>query len=594
MRLRHAAIQLLALAMVPAAAMRAQTSPAIPRWSAGEVECPGGTELRRAEAPDGSRSAMWCEAVQGTKVARHGPYLELYADGSTARQGIYLDGVQAGLWVSWTPAGAPVSERVLLPGEAGRHILQPEDLCPPGSTRDRSHGHDHRRRMWSRCYAIDKEGERVLVGPYVTWDEEKGPNGGKRYLLRAIMTYENDQRHGPHRLYEGPFRGEVLVEEETYSAGQLEGDSRAYYSGGSLRELRSYRDGQLDGERAGYYPDGTERWRVVYDQGRRVAAEGDLSVAGQPCPEHTVPTASADGLKEFCARRRLHFLHRDGAFVERDETGRVVESGLYKNGKKVELWQVPLGVELPPEVSDDAQVAAIQLMIGERPFLDLSSPPPPEETAPDLEPESPSPQTAFDIWFRDRKTRKYPSPRTVVEDGVVKVYGLSPGSYYMKVEIDAEPSNGEQRAGDLFSSSHFEVVLGEVTQSEAQLLHSLHLTEPWDNVEDIPGGSDPCNDEEALLPRLPRFAWQPPAGEDPAGIEYSYKLSRWSCDPRAKLGVMVDASTFETSFEIALPPTRRGEVYEFSLIAKRGEKAIGQMMTFHDGAYGWSLRFRVE
>ncbi|MEM7581988.1 MAG: hypothetical protein AAF560_01290 [Acidobacteriota bacterium] len=585
----------------------AQPEPEIGRWLAEEVDCPEGTELRRAEAPDGSRSALWCEASRGARVARHGPYLELYPDDTTARQGVYFKGVQAGLWVSWAPDGAMEQHRIVLPGEASRYLLQPEDLCPPGSVRERSFGHDDRPRMWSKCHEIDAEGRTLTVGPYVTWDAEVGPGGAKRYVLRSIMNYENDRRHGLHREFAGPFGREVLIEEETFASGHPDGESRAYYLDGSLRELRNYREGRFDGERVAYFPGGAERWRIVYENDRRILVEGDLSVAGQPCPEDAVPTASADGLELFCARRQLHFLWRDGAFERRDPNGAVVESGLYRNDKKVELWQAPPGVALPPKVSDEVQVAAIQLMLGDQPYTWLNSPPEEDALTEGVgeasgealeEASSEAHGPAFDIWFRNNHTKKYPHPRTEVEDGVVKIYGLPPGNYYMKVEIDAEPSNPTKRAGDLASSLDFEVALGEITYAPASLLTTLRLIEPWDSNEDFAEKYLSC---EGAIPLPPtgeagaRFAWRPPDPEDSRGFEYFYRVVRSRCDPPADLEEMVKASTFDTSIALELPPSSPGEVYEWTLYAKRGEHAIGQMMTFYEGgAYGWSLRFRVE
>ncbi len=588
-RIRIVCPTLLALA---AAAAGAQPPS---RWSADEMECPGGTDLRRAEAPDGSRSALWCEASRDSQVARHGPYLELYADGTAARQGLYRLGAQAGRWVSWTPEGAVASDRTLMPGESGRHIRQPEDLCPPPSVRRRTFSYDGRHHMNSKCEVTGETGELVMVGPYVRWAEER-VSGGKRYLLRSIMTYDDDGRHGPHRVFEGPFGQEVLVEEETFADGSPDGASRAYYLDGSLRETRWYSGGQFHGERVGYYPGGVERWRIVYDRGRRVETGGDLSVAGVPCPGETVPVTSADGLKEFCARRYLHFLALDGPFLERDEAGRVVESGLHKGGEKVELWQAPPGVELPVEIAGDVLVAEIQLMVGERPFLRSSTPPEDDEADLDAlleEPPAASETLDFDVWLRHLKTKKYRNPDTRVDDGILKIYGLSPpGGYYMKIEVDAEPSNDLQWPGDLTSSSELEVVPGEVFQGRAQLVYTLHLTEPWDNNEDIPDMSRGCG-EEAVLPGAPRFAWRPP-GEDPAGITYEYKIEVVRCDPFGRLGVAAEGTTPETAVELPLPPSERGQAYSLTLVAKRGGHAIGQLMTFGDGAYGWALRFRVE
>ena len=469
--------------------------------------------------------------------------------------------------------------------------------------------------MWSHCYETDAEGRRVLTGPYVTWDEEPSPKGGFRYVLREVMSYREDERHGPHRVYEGPFGREVLVEEEVFAAGSPEGESRSFYLDGTLRELRHYRGGQLDGGRVGYYPDGTERWRVSYEAGRRLAAEGDLSVGGQPCPVFTVPTISADGRQEACARRYLHFLERHGAFLERDGQGRIVERGLYEDDKKVEQWQAPPGGELPAEVSDDLLVAEIELLVGEQPYLEIRTPAPAEDPWASAELQHPDLESleaelreleaaaaaqgvregpAFDIWFRDRGTREYPTARTFVQNGIVRVFGLPPGKYYMKVEVDANPANPEKWPGDLNASVNFEVAAGQVSQARAQLLYTLHLLSPWDNGEPIPGFRYPCSDEAAVIAGPVHFQWRPPATADPRGLEYVYRLARRSCDPLRDLEVMAEGSTGATHLDLDLPPSRAGELYEWSLFARRGERSLGQMMTFGaKGGYGWSLRFRV-
>jgi|GEM_PF-2833463 len=612
-----------ALSWVCALGSEAQAPPtSLTRWSATDLECPEGAELARDTAPDGSRSALWCQLTQGAQVAPHGPYLELFADGTTARQGWYRRGIQVGPWIRWTPEGQVEASRVLWPGEASRHIPRPQDLCPPGAIRERSRGHDHRRRLWSRCLVKNESGEEVEAGPHVTWDEAKAPDGSPIYVLREILTYQDDQRHGPHRSFEGPFGGETLVEDETFQEGLLEGDSRAFYLDGMLREQRFYRRGQFHGDRVGYDSKGRERWRVTYKDGRRLQAEGDLTVDGQPCPEHTVPVTSADGREDFCARRTGDFEQRHGAFLRRDEAGLVVERGLYEHGKKVELWQAPPGVALPPRVADEVLVAEIELLLGEQTYQVLHSPPTPPPPPPYVPPPHPDlealdavdPPTEappvtfadqitvkesipFDIWFKNNDTRQHIAPRTLVRDGVVQVYGLPPGHYYMKVEIDANRANGEQWPGDLISSVDFAVVAGEITRTTTQLLYTLHLIEPWDNEQPIPGWRYPCRDEAAVLRRSAgsiRFAWHPPPLDDPTGVEYVYRLTRKSCDPHRELEVLAEGSTYDSFFAQDLPPSRRGEVYEWTLLAKRGDRFLGQLMLFGDAGYGWSLRFRVR
>ncbi len=132
----------------------------------------------------------------GGRMIRHGPYVELDAGGGTARQGTYARGLQVGRWVRWTPAGAIDSVIVLKTGEASRFVPEPENLCPPGTTRRRELGFDDRRRMWSSCTTPGAGEKQELDGPYVTWDEEDAP-GGRRYVLRDITTYAHGERHGP-------------------------------------------------------------------------------------------------------------------------------------------------------------------------------------------------------------------------------------------------------------------------------------------------------------------------------------------------------------------------------------------------------------
>lgn len=651
----------------------AQTDIPIDRWAADQVECPKGTELRQVESPDGQYSAMWCEASRGSKVARHGPYLELFADGSTARQGLYFRGIQTGRWVRWAADGTVERDLILWPGEASGLIPSPEDLCPSGSQRVRSTGHDHRRRMWSKCQSKDASGQYVLQGPRVTWDEERSKEGAVRYILRRIVNYRDGERHGLHREFEGPFGREVRVIEETFVEGNLDGESRAFFRDGTLRELRQYRNGSLHGERISYYANGTERWRATYESGRQVAAEGDLTIAGEPCPKRTMPVISADGREEFCARRYIHYLEKHGPFIERDENGLVVESGLYEKGEKTEIWEGD-GRKATPDVAEDLLVAEGQLMLGEQVYDRLNSPPPEEpevlleelehlDVARDLQRQQEDEQAArmakerydvgegpeareglleaiasadgdsadgdsadgvsgveearsderlvlnddievlgsaerdppveFHIWFRNMANKKYPSAKTVVEDGRVKIYGLAPGKYYMRVEIDANPQSPRQYPGDLTSSSTFEVRTDEFTQFEAPLFYSLHLVEPFDNDQDIPGWSNPCGEAEAVSRKV-RFVWSSPIPEGDSEIEYTYRVRKYRCDfPRAK-DVVVEGKTYGTSVTLDLPPSSRGESYDWTLLARRGDKVIGELMTFGNGGHGWSLRFRVE
>jgi hypothetical protein len=239
-------------------------------------------------------------------------------------------------------------------------------------------------------------------------------------------------------------------------------------------------------------------------------------------------------------------------------------------------------VELPPKVSDDVLVADIELLAGT------------EAYAPDLT-ERPAGETEpVDIWFRDNVSKKYPHPRTEVRGSVVEVYGLPPGSYYMKVEIDANPSNELQWPGDLTASVDFRVQEREVTRKPAQLLESLHLLAPWDNDKPIPGWRYPCKDAKAVLRGPVRLVWEPPKVAAGMPVEYLYRLVRHECESHRRLEVL-DTTVAETAVELDLPPSRPGEMYSWSLAARVDGQAVGQLMTFGEGGgYGWSVSFRVK
>ena len=585
------------LASVGRAALAAEPGLERPpeRWDVEDFACPAETEVRRAESPDGKYSALWCQLERGGRVARHGPYVELFADGTTLRQGLYLRGVQAGRWVRWSESGEIVTDRTILPGEAGRHLLQPEDLCPPGTVRNRYRSHSDMSYLESDCLLESEDGDEVLHGPSVDWEEVRDERG-VRYALREISNYRRGTRHGRHMIFAGPGGRESLVVEETYVDGALDGESRAYFLDGSLRERRRFERGQLRGTRIAFYPDGRERWRAAYDRSGAMTAEGDLAVAGEPCPERTLPETSADGASVYCVRGTGGYGVRDGPYAIRDETGTVVERGLYDDGTKTEIWDGPPGVEPPQQVSEDVLVAVAQLLADGKPYLLPASP---DERAPEAlaEAEEESIETAaadpFDVWFSSLDSGEYVYPRTEVDDGRVRVYGLAPGRYYMQIRIDADRTNPELYPGDLMASAEFTARRAEIATFEVDLLYTLHLLSPWDNAEHIPGMERRCDEYEAT-PSPVGLAWAPPPLEDLRGIEYSYTLWSKSCEPHGRDEKLLDGSTFDTELEVDLPASPRARFYQLWLSARRGGRPIGQIMTFGaDGSYGWSLIFRV-
>ncbi len=548
--------------------LAAETPSADPprRPRADELTCPAGAERRAGPARRGGGNALWCEIPTPSGAVRHGPYLELAADGTVARHGRYEHGLQVGDWLVWGPTGELLSSTTVWAGEAGPHLADPEELCPPGSRRVRSYGYDPEERMWSKCLRRADDGSLVQVGPRVTWSIDRQAEV-VRYSLRDVIEYEDDQPHGRHRVYAGESGHEVLMLEESFVHGKLEGESHAFYEDGSLREVRTLRQGRLEGESRAYTPDGAVRWVATFDRGRPVKAEGDLTVGGQPCPEGTLPVATSDGLEEACERRSHRLGHRHGPFLLRDAEGRIVERGRYHEGRKA------TGPAADPAVTERYLVARGPLLVGERPLGEVTV----------AEPE---------IWVRNLDTREYPRPERKIDAGELFVSGLEPGRYTMGIVVDADPTNPERHPGDLTGSHEFDVVAGEVTALDLRLKETLRLTAPWDNAEPIPGWSSPCWDRPLIGSPI-RFAWQAPASGRPGWTEYRYKVRRVTCDPYVEGEAVAEATTFDTSVSLDLPPTGRGELYVFDLIALEADIPIAHLMTFAGNGYGWDLRFRV-
>jgi hypothetical protein len=447
----------------------------------------------------------------------------------------------------------------------------PEHSCPPGSELRIGHGWDSQsdERLWIECRARDDEGFPVRQGPTYTYAVVR-EKAEVSYRLLEMFEYHAGMFHGIHRRWSGPER---LVLEETFVDGTVEGDSRSWYENGGPMEVRRFRDGQLHGERRAWYPTGAERWSAVYENGRLVSFEGERRVAGEPCPEGSVPAASADGLEEFCERGAGRWRDRHGPYVIWAADGAIVERGLYRHGREAEVWQAPPDAPPSPDEIAGVPVAEVWLTAGTADWIVEGDPKP-------------------NHWFRDLATGNFVYPEAQFERSQIRVLGLPPGSYALFLRIDADPSNPEYYPGDLGGDTRFDVRPGEVARIELDLDRLLHLTEPFDNEAPIAGLDLPCA-EQALLPSPTRFAWEPPvpSAQDPV---YHYQVARVACDPFREIGLAAKGSTRETSIELELPPSLTGESYTFRLYATSGGETVA-FITSHGPRHsqGWHVGFRV-
>ncbi len=481
-----------------------------------------------------------------------------------ARRATSAAAIAAGLLIVATPEAR---SGVRLPSS----VQLPDPPCPDGTERDYGHGSDgtHGERLWVECSTKDEEGLPVRQGPYRTYAVER--DGGEvSFRLVDMREYEAGTWHGIHRRWTGP--GELVLE-ETFVDGELHGESRSWYSSGDLREVRHLREGKLHGERRAWYPSGEQRWTAVYKRGVMMSVEGERTVAGEPCPEGALPVASADGLEEYCERRRGRVGDREGPYVVWNADGEIVERGLYRNDRKAEVWDAPPGAPPSPDELAGVLVAEAWLLAGEKELTALT----------DAEP---------DIWFRDLNAKDFIHPEYEREGSKVLISELPPGRYGIFLRIDANPSNPEYYPGDLGASAPFEVEHGAVTRFEVQLDRILHLTEPFDNGATLRGLELGC-DEQPALPSPTRFTWEPPVPPAP-DVEYRYTVQRVECSPLRKLGVAARGTTRQTAIELKLQPSRPGEAYFFRLRATSDGETVG-FLTSHGPrkSQAWHVPFRI-
>ncbi len=84
--------------------------------------------------------------------------------------------------------------------------------------------------------------------------------------LRYAKNYEFGKLHGLQQTYS---KDALLIQEESYRKGQLDGRSR-YYKDGLLYKEIEYNHGKLDGTYREFYPTGVTKLEIRWDRGRAV------------------------------------------------------------------------------------------------------------------------------------------------------------------------------------------------------------------------------------------------------------------------------------------------------------------------------------
>ena len=537
-----------------------------------ELECPPGTQMQHTEPPVAPET--WCEGTTELgRPIRHGPAVSYHGNGGPHRVGHYDLGRQHGCWQTFDARGVLKRTEHRWYGATGRAIEDPDGFCDDGQQRVRVglvNGwlEDH-------CMAVI-DGRPIQHGLELTYDQKvskawrqslgSGCRPEEKVLpmenLLRIMEYGHGKRHGMESRWQRPG---VLEHERSWAEGRLHGIAQHYDSEGRPLETATWENGRLHGPRTAYDADGQVRWTARYDQGRLAEAEGDLTVADQPCPSDTVPMSSPDRLSQVCERNRYGSSpEQHGPYAVWSSDGTLMERGMYEEGRKAEIWQQPEG-----HAEGGRLVAEGLLGYAGRPLPHATREPP-------------------KFWFRDEERGGVVTPRVEYSDSRVQIYGLPDGLYFMSVTVDANRDNLSSYPGDLRGQTRFKVTADEVAEIRLRLRGLIHMVAPEDNGVEMPSWGAQCGEQPAFPGPL-RFAWK----RIDAATKYKYRVRRVACDPFRTFGMVANGTVKEPEVTLDLPPNAEGEIYYIEIAAFDHRSMIATLMTHGEAGHGWDYRFRV-
>ena len=110
-----------------------------------------------------------------------------------------------------------------------------------------------------------------VIKSAITYKDGK-KNGAEHiyYPDGAILQYSRNYVYGKlHGLQQKYDKDAMLIQEESYSFGRLDGRSRYYHNGLLIREV-DYRNGLLDGSYREFFPSGLIRLEILWRNGRAI------------------------------------------------------------------------------------------------------------------------------------------------------------------------------------------------------------------------------------------------------------------------------------------------------------------------------------
>ena len=167
-----------------------------------------------------------------------------------------------------------------------------------------------------------------------------------RKAIESIQEFHDDVADGVRLTFAA--NGTVEAE-ENYRHGLLEGQRILYRFGGVRKAVENYRNGKLEGKRIGYYDNGFIQEEALYENGEREGYTRWYNDKEQLIILYIYKKGVLDGLATTFrpengrveSRGQYKEGKEDGEWTIYDPTGKLVETIMYDNGKKVKTTKNP-------------------------------------------------------------------------------------------------------------------------------------------------------------------------------------------------------------------------------------------------------------
>ena len=219
------------------------------------------------------------------RTAANGEKITYYPTGEKEAAGVLVDGKPSGLWQYWWENGQPMSKGLFVDGK-----------------------------LDSTWEYYSEEGKLYRRASYKnsvengTWTElyEDGQ-------IKSVVNYENGRKIGAWKFF---YENGVLAEKGNYRLDHLDGVWESFYPDGKINLISAYDENEPRSEWTKYTQAGKKLYEVDY------GVQGKLTI---------VNSWNMDGKPEVKNGKGIYNVY--------DDNGRIVETGMVENRRKVGTWK---------------------------------------------------------------------------------------------------------------------------------------------------------------------------------------------------------------------------------------------------------------